>query len=409
MTVVAAVAFMATRDPRSNGVSDSASPRPPVEDQRDGSTELTAATPLDISEPPSAYRIEYQVEDWAGGTRVTSTDRITVERPYRGRVEVQAGGSDAVSSLTVTAFGRVSFKGPDAQPLLVNTGPALAAFDLRVDPVLADAEQRGLLVRRERRKVLGQPCQVIRTRDPITAGALGSEPASGSEYTDSCIGSHGLVLEEVWVTGGKLLRRRLATDLELDPEIAEESFAAFGRHLEPREGGGSLRPVAPATFPSGAVFWHDLVVPEGFEFRGRYAVVPPQRSEATEVEALDQNPFAASASDRVGAVTDVWERGIDVLILEQGGTADRSKVFELEPGAPTVGVPELGTGQLILDGRFSEIRFPLTGGRYLRLLGTVPIEQLEDAATSLRRAPEGSGLVYLDDGSDALRGDEHDF
>lgn len=401
------VAMVAARDRGSSGGDDRAASRPSADDHRDGSTRVASATPFEIDAPPAAYRIVYQVDDWAGGTRVSSTDVITVERPYRGRVEVQTPADD-VRSLTVSGFGRISFKGPDAQPLLVNTGPALAAFDLRIDPILGDAEQRGLVSRREQRTVLGEPCQVIRTRDPIAAGALGSGEAVESDYTDSCIGSHGLVLEEVWVTDGKLLRRRLATDLELDPEIGADAFAAFGRHLEPKEGGGSLRPVDPGTFPAGAVFWQDLAVPEGFEFRGRYAVVPPQRSEVTDDEALDQNPFAASANDRIGAVADVWERGVDVLVLEQGGTADRSKVFELEPGDPTTEVPGLGVGQQILDGRFAEIRFPLSGGRYLRLLGTVNLEQLENAAAALRQAPEGTGLVYLDDTPDALAADEPD-
>lgn len=408
MIVVVAVGVLTSRDPESSGGDESASSRPSVDDQRAGSIEIAAATSFEIIDPPSAYRIEYQVEDWAGGTRVESTDVITVERPYSGRVEVRSPTSGAAASLTVTAFGRVSFKGPDAQPLLVNTGPALAAFDLRLDPVLDDAERRRLLVRREQRKVLGQTCQVVRTRDPIAAGAFGSEAATESDYTDSCIGSNGLVLEEVWITGGRLLRRRLATDLEVDPEIAADSFAAFGRHLEPKEGGGSLRPVAPGTFPAGAPFWQDLAVPEGYEFRGRYAVVPPQRSEVTDEEALGQNPFAASANDRIGAVADVWERGIDVLVLEQGGTADRSKVFELESGGTTTEVPGLGTGQQILDGRFTEIRFPLTGGRYVRLLGTLTIHQLEEAAASLRQAPEGTGLVYLDDADDHRQADEQE-
>lgn len=377
------------------GGDGGAAARPLASDHRSGSVEVNADGPLEFASPPTAYRVVYLVHDWAGGTLVESTDVLTVERPYRGRLEVRGAEDESARSVTTTDFGRVSLHGADAEALLLDTPPALAVADLRLDAVLEGAADEGLVERREHREVSDLTCQVVRTREPLAAGTLGAEPPSSTDYSESCIAANGLVLEEIWVTEGRLLRRRLAIELDTDPVVEADAFGAFGRHLEPREGGGSVRPVDPTTSPAGGVFWDGLTVPQGFGLRGRYAVVPPQRSEVGE-DAVLENPVTTTSKNRIGAVADVWERGIDILILEQGGSADGSKVFELEAGRPVFEVAGLGTGQVIHDGRVSELRFPLESGRYLRLLGTLPIDQLKNAASSLRAVPEGSGLVYLD-------------
>lgn len=373
--------------------------RPRPAEARDGSRIADASGDLEPVEPPSVYQVVYRVQDWAGGQLVETTDTITVERPYRGRVEIRTGGapsSKAPRSRTSTDFGRISIDGQNADALLVATPPALAAGDLRFDAILADAVAAGRMMPREHRGVGGRRCRVYRTLEPIAAGTLTASAATARDYTDNCFAADGLLLEELWVTEGRVLRRRIATAVDRNPPVAGDIFDAFGTLLDPKQGGGSIRAVDPTSAPPGGPFWGTLAVPNGFTYRGRYAIVPPQREETPE-EGPQASPFEGSESrKRVGAVADVWERGIDVLILEQGGAVDNSDVYEVDPGEPTFEVPGLGTGQVVLDGRLNEVRFPLPSGRYVRLLGTLSADTLRGAAMSLRAEGEGTGLVYLD-------------
>lgn len=385
--------------PAAQDSASEADERPRPAATRPGSVVVDATGELTRLAPPRAYRLTYRVQDWAGGRVLETTDTITVERPYRGLTEVRdqdAAAGDPARSRTVTDFGRISFEGRDAQALLVDNPPALAAGDLRFDAVLADAVAAGRLAAREQREVAGRRCRVYRSLEPVAAGTLTREPATATDYTDSCFGADGLLLEEVWVTDGRLLRRRLAVEVELEPAIRSGTFESFGRLLEPRQGGGSIRPVEPTSAPPGAMSWSGAVVPEGFTFRGRFAVVPPMREQGLDPSS-ELDPIEQPSNKRIGALADVWERGIDVLVVEQGGAADGTRVFELAPGEPTFDVPGLGTGQVALDGRLNEVRFPLPGGRYVRVLGTVPASVLRAVSESLRPAGEGTGLVYVDE------------
>jgi len=392
--MMSAAALVIQRD---DSPGASAQERPSPTPERPGSVVVQGGDPK-ASDPPTSYRLTYRVQDWAGGRLVETTDTITVERPYRGRIDVRRAGDKATAaprSRTVTDFGRISIDGADAEALLVATPPALAAGDLRFDAVLSDAVAAGRLAPREQRKVGGLRCQVFRSREPLAAGTIVAEPSTDRDYTDNCLSPNGLLLEELWVTDGRVLRRRVAAAVDTSPTIVRDTFEPFGELLDPKQGGGSIRPLEPTSAPPSATTWAGLAVPEGFTFRGRYAVVPPKREEGTDEES-QLNPLDAPERKRVGAVVDVWERGVDVLVLEQGGAVDGTAVFALEPGEATFDVVGLGTGQVVLDGRLSELRFPLPDGRYVRVLGTVPADVLRSAASTLQVAGEGTGLVFLD-------------
>jgi hypothetical protein len=99
---------------------------------------------------------------------------------------------------------------------------------------------------------------------------------------------------------------------------------------------------------------------------------------------------------RIGAVVDVWDDGLDVVVVEQGSTAGGVKPFELG-GGPRVTVEGLGEGELLVDLRTSELRFRRPSGYFLRVRGTVGAAQLEAIARSLRQTEGGTGLVYLEE------------
>ncbi len=343
------------------------------------------------------YRIVYKVDDWAGGDRVETSDEITVRRPYEGATVVRRRGSKTLVSERTSGFGQISIGSPSSARVLIEGPPALAVGDLRLDAVLDEAVATGVAARREVREVLGRRCRVYRTYEPVAGGTFSPQPFTALEYADSCIDASGLLLEEVWVTDGRVLRHRLASDLDLSPKIGTDDFAPFGKLLKPDEGGGSIREVDPSSRVATEGFFEPAGVGEGFERRGRYAVVPAQRKELT-AEDQAERPLEKAGKGRIGAVSDIWERGADVVIIEQGASNDGSSVFKIEDGAPTITVDGVGRGQVIIDGRLSEIRFPIgPSGRYVRVMGTVGVSALETIAHSLHDVGPGSGLVYLED------------
>src|SRR5205823_3628561 len=87
----------------------------------------------------------------------------------------------------------------------------------------------------------------------------------------------------------------------------------------------------------GAVLCVLPVAPAGFVETGRYAVVPPQ----------PRTPLDPSARLRlVSGVRDVYVRGADVIVVDQGGTLGGVAPFRPVIGVPTVRTPA-GTGQVL--------------------------------------------------------------
>src|SRR5205823_3728054 len=112
----------------------------------------------------------------------------------------------------------------NARPLNIAVPPSLASGDLRVDAGLSEALKDRIVVRREKRKVYGRACQVYRAGGPVSAGDFTPDKPSGDEYADFCVDEHGLVLEEAWTSKGRLIRRRVAVKLRIDPPLPDDTF-----------------------------------------------------------------------------------------------------------------------------------------------------------------------------------------
>jgi hypothetical protein len=277
--------------------------------------------------------------------------------------------------------------------VLLETGPALAPSDLRIGPVLDDLLASGRVEAREWRTVAGRPCQVLRFGGPISSGTIAPVLDPGVEYADACVSLQGLVLEELWVEAGTVQRRRLATTVEVGPkaEIDDATFtppssSGEADALPVEQGGGSFRALDPSS-AYAAPFWVLDAAPLPTAL-GRWAVVTPAGGDPEDEETKDK---------RIGSVVDVWQSGLDVVILEQGSTSGGVRAFVLGDG-PRVDVEGLGAGEFVADLRTSEVRFQRSGGYFLRVRGTVGRARLEELARQLRRTEGGSGLVYLDGG-----------
>jgi len=115
---------------------------------------------------------------------------------------------------------------------------------------------------------------------------------------------------------------------------------------------------------------------------GQFSVVPPQP------DNFGNDP--TREANRRAAIVDVWRRGIDLVVLEQGGTLRGLAAFEPAEGAPSIAVGAFGDGQLLLSASGVEVRVLRDGGRYVRAYGTVPAEELVAVASSMRAVPGGT-------------------
>ena len=363
-----------------NETADAAN-RPDPADAREGSEVIERDSRL-VIDPIDGYRVVYRVDDFAGGSVVTTTEDLRVRRPFDSRMERRFGappGTD-VSGVEISRFGRLAVPTGEMEALTVDVSPELAASDWRLDPALDGLVRSDVAAVREWREVLDRPCRVHRFGEPLATGDPVPYEAGSRDYADVCISEDGLVLEEVWVTSGKVLRRRLAVQIENDPKLQDADLADPSGELAPERGGGAVEGVDPATNPPYASVRLDGV-PNRFRLIGRYAVTAPQ---------LGATPSAAGATNV--SLVDVWGDGIDVVILEQGGP-------ELPPvDAPAVSerdVEGVGKVRLRLGLRMNEIRATIAS-RPFRLRATLPPTELLEIAKGLHEVPAGTGLVPLE-------------
>jgi hypothetical protein len=341
---------------------------------RDGSEALPEGPPIDPDAPPLAYRITYRVEV----PRTPATEeRLTVLRPFGKRV-------DEGENREELTFGRRASR--RAGNVTVFADPPTPT-DVRLDVVVADAERLGVMERRERRRVLGRTCQVFRFGVSTTAAGF-VPPTPAGDSTDVCVDGEGLVLERLETTEGRVFRRRVAIAIDVDGPVGDQDVTTLP--LEPTQaavnGGGSVRAVSSDSEPEGRFFLLDTP-PAGYELRGRYSVVPPQGTLAS----------PDTRNEAIATTDDVYVKDGDVIVVSRGGTLGQQAAFGLRPGSARADLgPTLGEGEIVLSLTGTEVRVPLDLGRFVRIYGTVPVDQLVSVARALRETPGGSGLVFVD-------------
>jgi hypothetical protein len=341
---------------------------------RAGSVEVKDAPPLDAGVAPPAgvdpFVVRYRVVDAGVPALHESEETVTVRPPFDVRAErTIAGAADVVE---ITTLGRRWTKQAEAAPLNIELPPMWAPPVPVRASALADAIAGGVLERREGREVAGRRCQVFRSGERMTADRL-TTPSPAS-HVDTCVDASGIVLEEVVVTDGRPTTRRLAIGVQAGAVVGDDAFAIpDGPVLAPQDGGGVTKPADPNARPVGASY--ELATPpDGFARVGRFVVVPPQPENFT-------NPQRAGY--RRAATTDVYASGGDVVVFEQGGTLEGSDAFEGQAAGKPVDTDPLPAGQAYFSGSGAEVRIRLGGGRYLRVMGTLPLAALVDLAKSL--------------------------
>jgi hypothetical protein len=306
--------------------------------------------PLVLGDIPESYRITSRVEqDGEDGREV-----LTVRRPFDSRIETD----DAVE---IATLGRSSRQGAGAGRLAVAIPPGVAPGDARVERMLGT----DLLRPGPRKTIAGRECQVFRTGQSLRLIEL----VEGDDV-EVCIDAAGLVLEEK--TDG---RTRTATEVELD---VEASFDVGDRTVPTLDGGGAVRPLSADSRTPGT-FWElgdDLPLPH----EGRYAVVPPQPEEFTDPSLRGR---------RVATLTDVLTDGLDLIVVDRGGSLGSVDVLGTDESAETVDVGDLGTATLVRTATGTELTVKLDDGRFVRVSGTVSDRELLAVARGMHEVDGG--------------------
>ncbi|MDQ2648847.1 MAG: hypothetical protein M3Z03_04780 [Actinomycetota bacterium] len=314
-------------------------------------------------EPATAYRVVYRLTSPGGSGR----EVLEVRRPFEAHLR-QEGADGEVTAERWSALGAVVTRSADGSFVELSVAAAPALGDQRLDRMVDELEAAEQLTGRRTATVAGRPCTFVDQRSEVATLPAGADPSVDeakqiTAVVERCVDAEGIVLEERWSSPGgeRLLTKRateLATgdDLDLDLELPE------AESLPAASGNGSFEPVDPDA-PGPLPQQFDLEPGEGFSFVGRFAVQPPR--------------LGAPAGDAgLRVTTDVWRRGPDVLLLDQGvGTGGATPFDEALVWRP-LDLPGLGAAQLAGNLTSAEVRIRRPDGGFVRLAGTVPVADL---------------------------------
>lgn len=342
---------------------------------REGSKVIAQGGPaLRITSVPTSYRAVYRIDDRAGKEKVTTTEKAWFRRPFQSRIESYDGPPPGATRRSVrqSAFGVLTSVSPNAAPLNIAAPPSLASGDLRVDAVLREAVTDKTILLRERREVFGRMCQVYRAGGPVFAGDLKQYVPRLGEYADFCVDRNGIVIEEAWVYKGRLIRRRAAVEVDINPPISNDVFE-IDVPENPDISRGVVKRLGDDNDGSGLYVLPKT--PKGFEALGRYGVVIASAAVPNPGGGPVQGPGPSST-------TDVYVRGPDLLVVDQDPSLIKLVQQESRAARP-IRLPNLRDAQLIVDARMSEIR-ARTGDTVVRIFGTIPPSELLDLARQLQ-------------------------
>ncbi len=339
---------------------------------REGSKIVQTADILEVTHVPVTYRAEFRTENRAGENLNVTIEKTWVRRPFASRVETWKDGT--LLSTRQSAFGTLTNESPSSQPLNIAVPPSLSSGDLRVDVALEEALESKTIIRRERREVYGRQCQVYRAGGPILAGDLEKYKPGRGTYADFCVDQSGIVIEEYWVDKGRLLRRRVATSLDVDVSIPDRLLAITTRE-NPDINRGAVERITEPPSGEGLPLWTLPKTPQGFDSLGRYAVVISDQAYPK------SNPLAPSVAP--ASTSDVYIRGADFVVVDQDPSL--GSLLSLEKRVSRdVDLDDLEEGKLIVDARMNEVRAKTPEGSYIRIFGTLEPDELLELADDLR-------------------------
>jgi len=335
---------------------------------------------------PSDYHVTYLVT--SAGTALT-TEQVWVHGPFES-VDVTRGGPPPGASASLTIVNRLGaqvLQAGGAQATLLRVPAAVSSQAVRADVFVPSALRAGRLRFIRWQTVVGRRCAVLRGAGSLRSGPLPALTSSAT-HTDTCIDAAGLILRETTVTNDHVTTDRRAVAVSVGAaSVPDPPFTLAGAPTPFDQGGGAFTALTFASRPPGGS-WALLHPPAGFRWTGRYAVVPPQ----PQAFAGGSNgaPSAGLPSSLVTEIDDVFVRGSDAIVLQQGSSIGGA-TFNPPARSDAVDLGALGAGQLLYAANASTVTAEPGGGkRFIRLSGTLPPDVLVSLARSLVPQPSGT-------------------
>ena len=312
--------------------------------------------PVDDRGAAPSYRVVYEVVTDDGS--VASTEERTVQRPFDSDIVVR-DASGSVTSERASRAGLLATRSDGAEWVLIDVPFSPATGDTRLD-------RFGAVVTEERGTddIGGRPCSVGRTTFAGQAVAA----------VDRCVDAAGIVLRETWLDADDEVIQTM-TAMELEVGGISVGPMPSGVRLPEADGNGVVRAVDDdEPIPFAEAFALDPGT--GWELVGRHLVVPP---------VLELSTSAVAAPADTAIVSDVWQRGPDLLVLDQGASKSGARPFGDADEIAAFSLPDLGDASLTADDRLAAVNVPLPDGGFLRLSGTVDPEDLRGLAATIVR------------------------
>ena len=343
---------------------------------------------------PVAYSVRYAIT--TAGSPPT-TEVLSVRRPF-DEADVTYAGSDATGTPNLTVVHRLGsqvLKAGNAQASSLHVPASAAPLDVRADLVVPAGLRARALKAVGSSLVAGRRCQVFRSSRPLSAGAL-LPLTSTSTYTDTCIDGDGIILRETRHSGGRVVSDRRAVSVQTgDGAVAAGVFDLPASATPFDRGGGAFTALTLDSRPPGTS-WDFSQPPSGFQHLGRYAAVPPQpQLFAGGGQGTGQMGLPGGL---VSEMDDVYVRGADAVILQQGSTLNGAK-FTPPNNATAISLGALGRGQLLIAGNVtSVVAEPGNGEHFVRLSATLPPDTVIALMRSITAQPGGT-LTRLSGGA----------
>ncbi|HEV8298651.1 MAG TPA: hypothetical protein VGQ20_15195 [Acidimicrobiales bacterium] len=279
-----------------------------------------------ITGDPKSYRVTYKVESYSGEDATVSTEELTIRRPFDGLVVFRNGeppGSDVDQQYAGTLTSYMFSTGTNAPETSV-TKPAPSVGDMRLDATLDDLIATGELQPRETRRVVDRDCTVYRTGEIVQT--LTVKDPTDTDYADVCVDDTGLLLEELAVSGGDLVLRVTATDVQLEPEGVTDATFVLPGVATSTDDGTQLVEIPVATTPA-AGYWQFSTPPEGYTLKGRYLYRQPASTPESSTSTTTPDTTTTTAAPApIETYYDVYVNGTRSVIVHQGPTTGEPTV-----------------------------------------------------------------------------------
>lgn len=323
----------------------------------------------DITAPRPAFaQIEYRVVNVSSGSSITTWEVLTLSGPFESTDltydSPPSTGVAPASGAISTYDGLYDLSGGSLQDIS-DRAPGPGSGDQAIGAELGDLVQRGLARSAHRTmQVAGRSCQVVALAGP-PSGPIA--PFSAGDHDDICIDGQGLELSERWTSGGHVIRQRTAVSVSLSAATSKQ-FAG-------------PPPLSKALSNPTSVLAVHLGEVKSF------LMAPPDPVGFTAGEPATIEAASPAEPGSMSSQAEIWTFGRegDFISVEAG----QGSVPWPSGGSPTqpVDLPHLGQAVSVLTSDGPQIRVRITGGRWLAVAGSVPLEQLAGYASTLSPAP----------------------